>query len=917
MKWKMWVIVTALAIGGAAWGATNDLSGLLQKGLFEEEANRNLDAAVQAYQSLVTAFDRDRKLAATAVFRLGECYRKLGKTNEAVLQYERIVREFADEATLATLSRQNLAGLRQLPVLGDIPVLTGLGNAAGEATRLAAQLRGIEQLQDNPEEQARAVLAFFPDETLKKMMLQIPKLKLQEAFLRANSEVGTSTTALYPKIRERGGWDTAFSPDGLEPERHGTNAVTDAQRELKKQLSWIKERVDFTVGVQKARLQVLQAGAGSSASPALTQAARLEQKRLLEEEIKVVEKKIEAEEARVKAGSLAPGDPSLYADRRDLLTLKRQLAALADEQLATPPRETAATDNEETEIRRLQAMIQNSPDLINGSGSGGMTPLCQAASKGQLRVVTFLLDHGAAIDRQGSGGSPLRHATSGGHKAVVELLLQRGADVNAKDGSGGTALHEAAASGFLSLAKVLVEHKADLNAHTSTINRERTPLYRAIEKGFPEMVAYLISKGADVNAGGADGMTPLMCAAAYGHPELLAPLLAAGAKPDLASKEAEVALNFAISSGQVDSVRNLLKAKVDPNAGQFSPLLQAIQAGNTAIVQRLLEAGADANRSGQLKQGVKTEPYTSPFPRTTFTPLSLAASGGNVEAVKLLLQHKADPNAVGSDGLPVILYGVVNAEVLKALLDAGARPNVDDGVGRTPLTTAVAGGRLDESVKLLLAHGADVNARCRDDRRTALHVAAAKGDTAIMKLLLAHKADVNALDEAGNTPLHWAVERGLKESAELLLDAKADANARNRVGQTPLDLARPGDPSLATLLRRHGAREGSPTPGPARPVGNGTNVTSRIYVSGEVRSPGAITLQPGEKLTVAKAIVRAGDCTDFANKKKVKVVRAGTGDGGKKQEFELNLTDILERGKTEQDIVLEAGDMVIVPRKLW
>ena len=48
MKMKMWVIVTTLAIGGAAWGATNDLSGLLQKGLFEEEANRNLDAAIQA-----------------------------------------------------------------------------------------------------------------------------------------------------------------------------------------------------------------------------------------------------------------------------------------------------------------------------------------------------------------------------------------------------------------------------------------------------------------------------------------------------------------------------------------------------------------------------------------------------------------------------------------------------------------------------------------------------------------------------------------------------------------------------------------------------------------------------------------------------------------------------------------------------
>src|SRR5439155_19782212 len=46
--------------------------------------------------------------AASAVFRLGECYRKLGKTNEASAQYERILRKFADQGELAALSRQHL-----------------------------------------------------------------------------------------------------------------------------------------------------------------------------------------------------------------------------------------------------------------------------------------------------------------------------------------------------------------------------------------------------------------------------------------------------------------------------------------------------------------------------------------------------------------------------------------------------------------------------------------------------------------------------------------------------------------------------------------------------------------------------------------------------------------------------------------
>src|SRR5689334_24218368 len=112
MKLNPWTLAVLFALTTMARGATNDLTGLLQKGLFEEEANRDLNAAIANYQSLATAFDKDRQLAATAIFRLGECYRKLGKTNDAVSQYQRILKEFADQPTLVTLSRQNLTGLQ-------------------------------------------------------------------------------------------------------------------------------------------------------------------------------------------------------------------------------------------------------------------------------------------------------------------------------------------------------------------------------------------------------------------------------------------------------------------------------------------------------------------------------------------------------------------------------------------------------------------------------------------------------------------------------------------------------------------------------------------------------------------------------------------------------------------------------------
>jgi polysaccharide biosynthesis/export protein len=87
----------------------------------------------------------------------------------------------------------------------------------------------------------------------------------------------------------------------------------------------------------------------------------------------------------------------------------------------------------------------------------------------------------------------------------------------------------------------------------------------------------------------------------------------------------------------------------------------------------------------------------------------------------------------------------------------------------------------------------------------------------------------------------------------------------------------------------------------------------RVYVWGQVRNQGAIEVAINENLTAGRAILRAGGFADFANKKKVKVVRAsGTG----KQSFELNMVDILEKGKTEKDMVLQADDFIIVPSRL-
>ena len=103
---KVSLIFVSLSVAAA-----DPISDALQKGLFEEEANHNLDAAIKASQSVIDQTAEHRKFAATAVFRLGECYRKLNKTNEAVAQYQRVVREFSDQSTLTELSQKQVAAL--------------------------------------------------------------------------------------------------------------------------------------------------------------------------------------------------------------------------------------------------------------------------------------------------------------------------------------------------------------------------------------------------------------------------------------------------------------------------------------------------------------------------------------------------------------------------------------------------------------------------------------------------------------------------------------------------------------------------------------------------------------------------------------------------------------------------------------
>ena len=127
--------------------------------------------------------------------------------------------------------------------------------------------------------------------------------------------------------------------------------------------------------------------------------------------------------------------------------------------------------------------------------------------------------------------------------------------------------------------------------------------------------------------------------------------------------------------------------------------------------------------------------------------------------------------------------------------------------GWTPLHLAAFGGQ-PRVAELLLAHGAEVDARAKNEfANTPLQVGLLTAQEEIARLLVAHGANVNAKQNEGFTALHEATQSGKLAIMRFLLDAGADANATSEKGVTPLSLAikRKND-EAAALLRAHGAR---------------------------------------------------------------------------------------------------------------
>src|SRR6516164_5309584 len=262
-------------------------------------------------------------------------------------------------------------------------------------------------------------------------------------------------------------------------------------------------------------------------------------------------------------------------------------------------------------------------------------------------------------------------------------------------------------------------------------------LYSAIRANDLRQMKALLDQGVSANVEGPDGITPLMAAAEAGSLDAMKMLLDRHADVNARNTFGSTALMLSVTDAK--KVRLLLDHGADVNvvarSGRTALIVAAFANPSAEVVRMLLGNGAKVDVMDLRK----------------VTPLINASGNRNLEAVKLLLAKGANVNAVSkTEGLPKIQTGTVQfggwtsllmavlfgpPEIVKTLLDAGAKVNVQDYRGFTPLMLAAATDHANpEIVKLLLDNNADTEPKTSEGE-TVSDWATKYGDAAVLGAL--------------------------------------------------------------------------------------------------------------------------------------------------------------------------------------
>jgi ankyrin repeat protein len=274
-----------------------------------------------------------------------------------------------------------------------------------------------------------------------------------------------------------------------------------------------------------------------------------------------------------------------------------------------------------------------------------------------------------------------------------------------------------------------------------------TPLIFATRSGCTRCVRAILEAGADIDRPNPDGTTPLMFAIDNLRFDTARLLLDQGANPHHADWYGRTALYVAVDMSSYN--------RRGPQDG----------AGETSahdVIRMLLEKGVNPNSQLNFHRpgrGGNSGRFADDLLTTGCTPLIRAAVGQDVEAIKLLLEH----------GALVDLPNVMGVTPLMAAAGVGV-----GGFGRRPGADGDTQMRATDTLEVLLAAGADINAKIADiasrsariarqsqmtDRggQTALYGAVKNGWTRVVQYLLAHGANVDIKDDLGKSPVDAAL----------------------------------------------------------------------------------------------------------------------------------------------------------------
>jgi len=502
--------------------------------------------------------------------------------------------------------------------------------------------------------------------------------------------------------------------------------------------------------------------------------------------------------------------------------------------------------------------------------AAGRSDVADAAMKGDKAAVRTLIQQKADVNApQADGATALHWAAYRGDKELADILIKGGANPRVANREGSTPLWLASINGDATMIAALIGAGADPNEH---LPLGRTPLMAAARTGNVDAIKTLIDLGADVNAKETyRGTTPLMWAADEAHAPAVELLIQRGA--DIKARSNPAPRGRGPALGKANDPRKAVAAQGAALAArEASPDLSALRAlteGNAAgqrgaqgqrgagqgqrgAVQAVDEAAPpDQVDDAAVAAGFFGRGRPEPNDGGGLTPLIYAARANDMESIKVLLAAGADVNEVSGYGWSPLLVATQNRyyKLGAFLLDRGADRNLANKGGWTPLYLAtdnrniengdypVRKGDMDhlDFIKLLLAKGANVNARVKDSTETrtvftnqwldengatAFLRAAQSGDIVLMKLLLANGADPKIATELRVTALHVAAgigwvegityqwsQENTDEAVKMLLDLGLDPNAQADTGRTAMHgAAHKGSTKVVQMLYDHGAR---------------------------------------------------------------------------------------------------------------